>query len=170
MLINALFAKLHRALVALQSREIGVSFPKVDKKRPHLGDILRLHGSEAALENLQKKNWLSGMRDHVEVGEITPVPPDSSHCRIRRVQAKSSAERMRRRYRKRHEDVTERDVEGLIPDSVEKRLDLPYLQLKSESTGQRFRLFLEHMPPKSHSSSGEFNTYGLSNEATIPWF
>jgi len=169
-LMNALFTKLHRVLVAIQSTEIGVSFPMVDHDRSQLGDVLRLHGSEIVLKKLQEQSWLSGMRDHVEVSEITPIPSDSGYCRVRRVQVKSNSERIRRRYRKRHEGITEQDARGIIPDSVEKRIDLPYLQLKSKSTGQRFRLFLEHSPPQSKSEAGEFNTYGLSAEATIPWF
>lgn len=169
MLMNALFAKLHRALVAIDSTEIGVSFPGVDQKSPRLGDTLRLHGSISALKNLQAQDWLRGMRDHVEVAEVAPVPAGSGYCRVRRVQVKSSAERIRRRYFRRHPGVTESDAQGLIPDSVEKRVNLPYLQLKSDSTDQRFRLFVEHMP-QSQPVSGSFNSYALSTDATVPWF
>lgn len=170
MLMNALFTKLHRMLVQLNSNTIGISFPRVDEKLPRLGQILRLHGTGSRLQNLQAQNWLKGMRDHVDVAEITPVPSNAQYCRVRRVQVKSSAERLRRRYIKRHEGVTESDVLGLIPSSVEKRLELPFLQLKSESTGQLFRLFIEHQQPQTQPVAGEFNSYGLSNKATVPWF
>lgn len=170
MLISALFAKLHRALVQLDSNAIGISFPKVDNGKPSLGNLLRLHGTATALQALEEQNWLMRMRDHIESGEVMPVPANAQHCRVKRVQAKSSAERLRRRYCKRHEGVTERDVAALIPDSVEETLSLPYLQLKSESTGQSFRLFIEHQMPQSQPVTGMFNSYGLSSQATVPWF
>lgn len=169
-LMNALFAKLHRILVQLKSNAIGISFPGADEKRRALGCVLRLHGTESGLQNLQAQNWLTGMRDHVNLAEIRPVPSNVQHCRVKRAQAKSSAERLRRRHCKRHEGVTESDALGLIPNSVEKRLELPFLQLKSESTGQRFRLFIEHQTPQAQPVTGEFNSYGLSGKATVPWF
>lgn len=169
-LMNALFSKLHRALVRLGSNEIGVSFPKVNNDKPTLGNVLRLHGSADALQGLQQENWLVGMRDHTDLSEIAPVPEHARYCRVKRVQAKSSADRLRRRYCKRHEGVTLQDAETLIPNSVEEHLNLPYLQLISESTKQRFRLFIEHETDLSNRIVGEFNTYGLSRNATVPWF
>ena len=55
MLINALYAKLHKALYDLDSTNIGVSFPAY---KVTLGDMLRIHGTKAVLEQLQAKNWI----------------------------------------------------------------------------------------------------------------
>lgn len=170
MLMNAMFAKLHRALVQLNSSAIAVSFPKVEEKRPSLGNVLRLHGKEENLKTLLDQNWLKGMRDHLVVKEINTAPADAQHCRVRRVQVKSNAQRLRRRYRSRHEDATDADLVSLILESAEKRSDLPYLQLKSTSNGQSFLFFLEHQKPQVQAIAGEFNCYGLSGEATVPWF
>lgn len=170
MLMNALFAKLHRTLVQINSNSIGISFPKVVSERPSLGDLFRLHGTQSNLQQLQSQNWLQGMRDHTDVKDIARVPSGTQHCRVRRVQAKSSVERLRRRYCKRHEGVTAADVASLIPNSVEKRLSLPYLQLKSESTGQRFCLFIEHQQVLAQVTMNDFNSYGLSSQSTVPWF
>ena len=169
-LMNALFAKLHRVLVKLESKHTGVSFPEVVQGKPFLGQVLRIHGSAELLKNLQGQNWLKGMRDHLEVSEIQAIPADTKHCRVRRVQAKSNVERLRRRYLKRHQGVSEEKVAELIPNSIEKRLNLPFIQMKSESTAQHFRLFIEHQPAQQHAVEGKFNSYGLSTEATIPWF
>ncbi len=169
-LMSALFAKLHRVLVQHQCREIGISFVKMDEAKSTLGNVLRLHGGEEVLHKLQAQNWLTGMRDHTDVKEVTPVPTHAQHRRVKRVQTKSSAERLRRRYLKRHPGVTESEVKDLIPDSVEKGLALPYLQLKSDSTGQCFRLFIEQQTLLTDATTGEFNAYGLSTTATIPWF
>jgi len=170
MLMNALFAKIHRAFVNLENTAIGISFPNMDISKPSLGNILRLHGNAENLLRLQEEDWQSGMRDHLQIKAISPIPESTQHCRVKRVQIKSSAARLRKRYCSRHPGVTMKDAEELIPDSTEKRLHLPYLQLKSKSTGQCFRLFLDHDTQLSQASSGEFNNYGLSNTATVPWF
>ena len=169
MLMNALFAKLHRALVQYGHNKIGVSFPQVETDKPSLGNLLRLHGSPSSLQALQSQIWLRGMRDHTELSGIDPVPAMVQYRRVRRVQVKSNVERIRRRYCKRH-GVTEQEAIILIPDSVEKRAKLPYLQLNSQSTGQSFRLFVEHLPTQAHAEAGQFTSYGLSTTATIPWF
>lgn len=170
MLMNALFTKLHRVLVQLKTNKIAVSFPCVNEDKPTLGNKLRIHGDLVELKNLQQQNWLTGMSDHVEVEDIEVVPRDIQHRRIMRVQTKSSAERLRKRYKKRHADVTEEEIRGMIPDSIEQKLSLPFLQIKSDSTGQRFRLFIKHEVLGEKAETGGFNAYGLSNKATVPWF
>ena len=64
-LLGALVAKLHRALVQLKADDIGISFPRYNLRPRSLGDVLRLHGTEAALQRLMELPWLQGMRDHV---------------------------------------------------------------------------------------------------------
>lgn len=168
-LMSALYSKLHRVLVAQNSTRIGVSFPGVDLKAPHLGTRLRLHGDFASLSALAESCWLAGMRDHVTLGQPTRVPEAAKHCVVRRVQVKSSPERLRRRLMRRHNlDVYE--VQQRIPDGVARLSGLPFVQLHSTSTGQPFRLFIDHGPAQSSAVLGDFNTYGLSQVATIPWF
>ncbi len=168
-LMSALFSKLHRALVGLKSRDIGVSFPEVDAGRPTLGGCLRLHGEELALQRLMAMNWLSGMRDHCRVGEIRTVPSSVSYRTVGRVQAKSSPERIRRRQMRRH-DLTEAEAHARIPDSVATKLTLPFVSIRSQSTDQVFRLFIQHGECREAHQTGEFSSYGLSGSATVPWF
>ena len=168
-LMNALFAKLHRALVELGSNAIGTSYPEHRDKPPTLGTRLRLHGVAEDLQRLMASNWLSGMRDHISITEIVPVPVGTAYRVVRRVQSKSNPERLRRRLSKRQAIPLE-EARQRIPDTVEKRLELPFVQIKSNSNGQAFRLFIEHQPVSSNPTKGEFNCYGLSAVATIPWF
>lgn len=168
-LMNALFAKLHRGLVAQGGQDIGVSFPGVGEKRAILGERLRLHGKRERLEKLMASDWLSGVRDHTHVGEIAPVPSDAKHRVVRRVQAKSNPERERRRLMKR-KGIDADAARQMVPDSAAERLDLPWLVLSSQSTGQKFRLFVEHLPVQSEAIGGVFSAYGLSANATVPWF
>jgi CRISPR-associated endonuclease Csy4 len=177
-LMNALYAKLHRALVSINSSQIGVSFPQHliasnSKEKTHLGACLRLHGTPDHLQKLMQENWLQGMRDHIALKESmptpTPVPPHVKHRVIRRVQPQSHPERMRRRARQRHNLSAEQAYQR-IPDFSREKLKLPFIELKSASTNQLFRIFIEHASPQPLAAAGSFNTYGLSQTATLPWF
>ncbi len=171
-LLAALFAKLHRALVASPAQgEIAVSFPQYTEGRAPLGCALRLLGPQVALSQLMALNWISGMRDHTRLTPVLPVPATAQHRSIRRVQVQSSAERMRRRRMRRHNESAE-DALLKIPDSAGANCtDLPWLDVHSTSSGgHRFKLFLRHGDVSSNPVSGEFNAYGLSNTATVAWF
>lgn len=169
MLMNALFAKLHRALVSHGEGRIGISFPDVGKKAGQLGQRLRLHGQASDLEKLMASNWLQGMRDHLAAFAIRPVPDGAKHRIVRRVQAQSNPERLRRRLIRRH-GISPEAATTAIPDSAAERLKLPSLVVASHSTQQQFPLFIEHLPEQEEASPGNFTAYGLSNEASIPWF
>ena len=168
-LMCALYAKLHRALVAQNSTFIGVSFPSFRLQAPHLGTRLRLHGALAGLSALLASDWLAGMRDHVKMTQPIRVPETAKHCCVRRVQVKSSPERLRRRLMRRH-NLDAQEAQRRIPVEAARLATLPFVQLGSISTGQTFRLFIEHGSVQSNAVIGSFNTYGLSQEATIPWF
>jgi CRISPR-associated endonuclease Csy4 len=168
-LMATLFAKLHSALVALAAQNIGVSFPRFNTNPIGLGDHLRLHGNAAALDALMAHPWLNGLRDYLSLSEKHPVPARVQFRSVRRIQAKSSPERLRRRQIRRH-NLSEEEARKRIPDSAAQTLALPYLQLRSQSTGQHFRLFIEHSEPQASPVNGSFNSYGLSQQATIPWF
>ncbi len=146
---------------------IGISFP--DVKGMALGKRIRLHGQTADLEGFMASAWLAGMRDHIELGLIGPVPAHAKHRAVRRVQAKSNPERLRRRMMAR-KGVDAGLARQAIPDSAAEKLRLPYLVLKSQSTGQQFRLFVEHLPVQDQPVGGPFSAYGLSPTATVPWF
>ena len=130
---------------------------------------MRLLGSQQALQALTATGWLSGMHDHVKASGLARVPTDAAHRVLRRVQAKSSPERLRRRLIKRH-GLDETQARERIPDSATETLHLPFVQLRSSSTGQTFRLFLSLGAEQPAPVSGKFNTHGLSQTATIPWF
>jgi CRISPR-associated endonuclease Csy4 len=183
MLMAALFTKLHKALVAGAHQYIGVSFPQMDvgdaaparasrtgaHPRYALGQVLRLHGTSFALHKLLTTDWLTGMRDHVACGALLAVPTDARHRVVSRVQAKSSPERLRRRQMRRH-GLTADQAQERVPDSAAEMLNLPFLTLRSQSTGQTFRLFIRLGPEQAAAVQGEFGAYGLSAQATVPWF
>ncbi|MEJ2626339.1 MAG: type I-F CRISPR-associated endoribonuclease Cas6/Csy4 [Pseudolabrys sp.] len=169
LLLSALFGKLHRALVALSTDAIGISFPHYQARGRNLGDVLRLHDDGAELDRLLALDWLQGMRDHISASSIQSVPEGVRYRNVRRRQFKTNVERLRRRRAARHGETLEQARER-IPDSIERRVTLPYLTLRSQSTRQSFCLFIEHGPLKAQPTPGAFNSYGLSDTATVPWF
>ena len=171
-LLGALMAKLHRALVQLKASDIGVSFPQhlnTPLSRRTLGAVLRLHGVSGALDELMGQEWLKGVRDHVQVSTLGSVPIDAKHRLVQRRQFKTSADRLRRRRMTRKGETAEQAA-AAIPDTVERKPNLPFAQLRRSSTGQPFCLFVDHGALQIEGTDGSFNTYGLSLGGSIPWF
>lgn len=168
-LMATLYAKLHRVLAQVHANTIGVSFPGYQTVPVTLGSTLRLVGPKFDLERLMEHGWLTGMRDHTKVTPVVAVPTDAEQRSLRRVQAKSSPERLRRRQMRRH-GLTEEQARERVPDSAVELLNLPFVRLASASTGQTFPLYLQLGPAMPVAQAGTFNSYGLSALATIPWF
>jgi CRISPR-associated endonuclease Csy4 len=126
-------------------------------------------GPASALDQLVSSLRLGGMRDHLRWEPVTMVPATAEHRRLRRLQVKSNSDRLRRRQMKRH-GLTEAEALARVPDTAVELLRLPFLQVRSASTGQAFRLFLKLGAPQPEASEGQFNAYGLSSCRTVPWF
>lgn len=168
-ILGAIYFRFHQALVAIGHGRIGVSFPDFQEKRRSLGQCLRLHGSSRDLDVLMANNWLVGMFDYVEVGPRLRVPEAVQYRTVRRVQTDSSPERLRRRLIRRHQ-LDEMTALERIPDSVSSHLSMPWIEIYSNSTGQRFRMFIDHGPLLGAATFGHFSSYGLSSTTTVPWF
>ena len=169
LLMAALYGRLHMRLVELKAEDIGLSFPGYRAKPARLGGVLRLVGQADALARVTAGNWLGALREHVLTKDVLPIPANAEHRRLRRIQAKSNPARLRRRQMKRH-GLSEAEALARVPDSAVETLSLPYVQLRSASTGQSFRLFLELGEPQEEVKGGSFNAFGLSSVNTTPWF
>jgi len=166
LLMNELYDRFHRALAEIGSDSIGISFPQAQKTP---GDRLRLHGGSSDLQRLMEQVWLKGYMDYLDVSAIKRVPDNCRYRIVRRVQAKSSIERMYRRSVKKGW-LTVEQAQGKMAGIKEQRLKQPFVQLKSHSSGQRFRLFIQQGRLLENRRGGKFSAYGLSGEATVPWF
>ena len=166
-IMNTLFGAFHLALVKGGYQDVGISFPDVKEKS--LGSRLRIHGSEGALRNLEADNWWRGIRDYIDLSAIDRVPQGTKFRKVLRVQAKSSPDRLRRRLERR-QGITPEEAKRKIPDNVARKLELPYLQISSKSSGHDFRLFVQHGPLMGERQTSSFNSYGLSAGGSIPWF
>ena len=168
-LMAVLFAKLHRVLAQTQATRIGVSFPGYHLSPANLGHTLRLFGPSADLTRLMEQPWLTGVRDHATFDAIAPVPTTATYRRLERIQAKSNPERLIRRQMRRH-NLSEIEVRANYEGAQAQRLHLPFVTMGSASTGQTFKLFLKLSPADAQMQIGNFNAYGLSPTATVPWF
>lgn len=168
-LLSTLYDRLHLTLVQQRIEDIGVCFPGYSTAPRSLGTVLRLHASGHRLRQLLQLDWLKGLRDHVRLSEITPVPESTPHRTVQRRQFKSNVERMRRR-RMRRKGETEQQAQQAIPQTVERHPNLPYLHLYSRSTNRQFCLFIALGQLMESAKSGPFNSHGLSSTSTIPWF
>lgn len=168
-LLGALYDRLHRHLAQQQVDRIGVSFPQYRTTPRSIGSVMRLHGSTSDLQELMASDWLKALRGHTRLTDIAPAPSDATHRTVQRRQFKTNADRLRRRRMKRKGETAEQAAEA-IPITVERKPDLPYVHVHSLSTGQPYCLFIHLGPPSPTPVNGSFNTYGLSNQATIPWF
>lgn len=169
-LLGALYNRLHRVLVQQRLDTVGVSFPQYSMSPRNLGSTLRLHGSEAVLQDLLAGDWLRGMRDHVRTAAVSAAPANAKYRSVYRKQFQSNVERMRRRRMKRKGETAEQAAVA-IPDSAMQVPTLPYTHLRSLSTGQNFCLFIAMSALQAESQQGRFNSYGLSDgRVTVPWF
>lgn len=169
-LMSALYRRLHLVLAHGGREDIGVSFPEHDEQVPFIGNVLRLHGTDDVLSTLMSLSWLGGVADHVRIERLGLVPEGAVHRLVSRVQAKSSADRLRRRAMRRH-GIDAEQAAARIPYSVAERLALPFVMMGSASTGQAsFPLFIRHGEFVPAPVPGRFNSYGLSLGASVPWF
>lgn len=166
-LLNRVYTKLHKVLCDLRSTDIGISFPDYKVK---LGRRLRIHGSKERLASLLNMNWLHELSVYCNISDITRIPNDKVKYRtISRQQTNMTAAKLRRLIKR--QGLSERQIKDYRAKMFsEGGLSLPYLELESASTGQRYRHFICFGELLDKSEQGGFNQFGLSKSATIPWF
>lgn len=165
-MMNEVYFRLHKVLGNIGQGKVGVSFPKFNKT---LGNCLRLHSSKEIIQQVMSTSWTKEVEDYIKVSNVTKIPEIVSYRMVQRVQLKSNIERLLRRS-VRKGWLTEEEAELRLTDAKEKRTKLPFVRIQSLSTNQLFCLFIEHTSIVTNSQSGEFTAYGLSSNATIPWF
>ena len=164
-LLNMIYTKFHKALYDMNSKTIGVSFPHYQVM---LGDMIRIHGSEADLNRLQQLNWIGGMNGYSTIGEITPVPSISKYRTVSRKQTTMSQSKLKRLQKR--GSITEDEVKNYKAKMFSKGLDNPFIELVSASNGHRHRRYIEFGPLSDIPREGQFDQFGLSKTATVPWF
>lgn len=166
LLMNAICAKAHKAFFDLHSTTIGVSFPKYNVT---LGNTIRVHGSEVDLQKLHSANWLGGMNGYCKIDGITVVPAGVKYRTVYRRQPTMSQSKLNRLLK--HGTITNDKLKNYKAKMLsEKGLALPYIDLVSNSNGKRHRRYIELGELLDKPVEGQFDQFGLSKTATVPWF
>lgn len=164
-LMNAVYTKLHKSLCDLNSTSIGVSFPN---SKLTLGDTLRLHGTIEDLGKLQSLSWLGGMTGYCQQSAIAQAPAESKFRTVSRLQPTMTQAKLNRLVKR--GSISDDEVKAYKAKMFTKGLDNPYLELQSGSNGHKHRRYIHFGELLDKPVAGEFDQFGLSKTATIPWF
>lgn len=162
---NKIYTKLHKVLFSLKSTEIGVSFPRY---KVMLGDVIRIHGTETKLTELQSSDWLGGLKGYCVVSAIQLIPAEVRYRNISRKQANMTEAKLRRLIKR--GSISEDEAKDYKAKMFQQSIDNPYLELQSTSNGHKHRRYLKFGELSTLAVKGEFDQFGLSKIATIPWF
>ena len=164
-LLNKVYTKLHKALCEKKLTDVGVSFPRY---KVLLGDLIRIHGDEARLLALETTSWLGGLSGYCGVSGMQRVSDDVAYRTISRKQSNMTEAKLRRLIKR--GSISPEAVKAYKATMFEKGLDNPYLELESTSSGHRHRRYIQFGELRSKPVEGEFDQFGLSKTATVPWF
>ena len=165
MLLNSVYTNLHHRLYEMKSKDIGVSFPDY---RVVLGQRLRIHGNLDDLNTFHSINWLGDLKKYCKVSDVEKVPQEVQYRTISRIQSTMSQSKLRRLVKR--GTIDEEDAKKYKVEMLKKGLDNPYVELVSASNGKLHRRYFNFGELQSKSVTGQFDTFGLSKEATVPWF
>lgn len=165
LLLNKIYTKFHKALYMLKATNIGVSFPNY---KIILGCVIRIHASQVKLTELQNTNWLGGLVGYFDVSEIKQIPDDAKHRKISRLQSNMTAAKLRRLIKR--GSISTEDTKKYRAKMFAQGLDNLYLELESTSNGHKHRRYIQFGEISSQPVEGDFDHFGLSKTATVPWF
>lgn len=164
-LLNQTYSRLHQKLVAGQISSIGVSFPEY---RLNLGRRLRLHGTAQDLAQVIQGLDFTPFGACVKLSTVSPVPTSCHYRTVSRKQPTMSPAKMRRLVKR--GSLTEAEAQSYRKKLFTKGLSDPYVELESGSSQHKYRRYIIHGALQENAVSGSFDTFGLSKEATVPWF
>ncbi len=170
------YQQIHLALAEQQNAErisaIGLGFPGYNAKKRHLGSVLRLFAPDCStLENFNARRWLTRLQDYIHITGVRDVPEHiTAYKRYKRVQPKPGMERLARRKAKRSGLSYEEALQELTKKGYcNTHIQLPFINVRSLSSGHTFRLFILE-EECSESLNAGFSCYGLSAKSSLPSF
>ena len=131
--------------------------------------MLRLFAqNEVDLKKLDLKKWLDRLTDYVHITSIREVPENiKGYAIYKRKQVKTNAARLAR-HRVKRGDIGFDEALARYSNVVT-TTNLPFVQMKSLTSDQMFKLFIEKQNAEQ-SESQVFSTYGLSSQSSVPEF
>ena len=173
---SKIFYQVHLKLAEAQNNEargkIGVSFPKYENNADKvcLGDKLRIFAESLdELAALRLVDALQRYKDYVKIKQPRMIPKRivSGYAVYSRYRFESSRSQKARRYAKRH-NISYDEAEQLFPNNARGKQP-PYIQLKSSTNGNSFRLYITKALKDEECKNG-FSAYGLDSLSTVPEF
>ncbi len=168
------FQQIHLGLIGMHAPTgmvpIGISFPEHVSGKNLLGNKIRLFATQKQiLESLDAQQRLKHLTDHVHITGIRNVPENiSSYACYIRQQPKSNNMRLARRKAKR-EGIKFEQALQYLNRYKEQRVKTPFVAMVSQSSQQRFKLFVLKQKSNELINDG-FSSYGLSSTSTVPEF
>ena len=169
-----LYQQIHLALVENKITDktsaVGVAFPEYNADKYSLGTKLRMFAEDAkSLEQMHFEKWFNRLSDYVHLSHIKPVPEKlAGYACFKHIKLKGNKEKLARRRAKRKGETFQQAL--LHYENFEEgRSNLPYINMTSQTNGQRFRLFIEKQAMEQ-PQTGLYSCYGLSNTTTVPLF
>ena len=172
------FKQVHLAIVEQLDENgnstIGISFPEYNKnKKIGIGEKFRLLSiNNDNLENLNIKKWLARLSDYVHMTSIRPVPGKiEGHILYQRERFKSYSHMRRLMVRKaKKEGISVEEARSHFDGFQEKISKNPFINMHSETTGQKFKLFILRKEVNGPTGDGTFGSYGLGTKSSVPEF
>lgn len=174
---SKLYFQLHLALADLKNKTgaqtIGVSFPDYNDPQFPLGRRLRLFANtEKQLSDLAISDWLDRLTDYLRIKEIHSVPSKrvKGYMIFSRKEMKGNPETIARRRVRKDPRITYEEALRRAKLRQRELSRLPYINLSSLTSGQKFKLFIDMRENVEDNSDLEFSSYGLSNSSSVPIF
>ncbi len=164
-LLNKVYSQLHLALCEMNSDSIGVSFPKY---KVTLGNTIRIHGIAEQIKPLSEDQWVGPLKEYCDVSSVLTVKSDALHRKVSRARPNMTESKLRRIVKR--NALSSEEIKAYRVKMFSKGLADPYVELQSSSTGQFYRRFISFGEISAKPTEGEFDSFGLSRSATIPWF
>lgn len=156
--MNQKYTELHKALYEMHSNKIGVSFPLLGDT---MGRILRVHGN---MESLVK---LRNYYPYYLLMDISKTPKEVQHCIYKRRQPTMSQSKIRRLIKRGNMPVDK--IAEYNKKMNERKTRLPYLEIRSASSGQLYRRFIKKIISEKNEE-GNFDCFGFSETRTVPFW
>lgn len=164
-LLNKVYTKFHKVLFDIQAKDIGVSFPNY---KVLLGNKLRIHGSEERLNLFNEAEWLGGLVGYCQISKIQTIPTGIQFRTVSRKQQNMTNAKLNRLLKR--GSITQDEAKQYRVKMYSQGLSEGYLELESVSNGQKHRRYIVMGELQKQPIVGEFDYFGLSKTATIPWF
>jgi CRISPR-associated endonuclease Csy4 len=156
-------------LFDMKSWKIGLSFPEWEEGSVVLGKTIRIHSSwTKELMQLMRIDWIGDLSKYCSVSEIIKTPVGCKYRIVSRIQPTMSKSKLRRLILR--GSIKKIDIKLYKIKNLSNGISNPYLEMISGSNGNLYRRYIKFSELLDSPTEGVFDQFGLSKNATVPWF